>query len=160
MAKNFLKRLGDSIRMDREIDDDAYFQDDPYFDDEPSEIPIHDARDEQPIQQEEVGELAVDVFHTADSIYVKAMTAGVRKADLEIVITREMISISGVRRENMNIPDQDYFYRELYWGAFARTIQLPTEIDIESYHASSENGLLVIKLSKVDKHRAARVKIA
>jgi HSP20 family protein len=108
---------------------------------------------------EEEGELAVDVYHDNGAIIVQAMTAGVRKGDLDISITRETVTIQGTRSEEKRIHDDGYFHRELYWGSFSRTIHLPEEIDVEEAHAKEEHGLLTITLPLIDKDREAKLKV-
>ena len=109
--------------------------------------------------EEEDGELSVDVYQTPNEIIIEAMLAGVKPEDLQISITRDMVTIKGRRDGNTQISDDDYFYRELYWGAFSRSILLPHEIEIESVEAVEKHGLLIIRLPKIDKARQAKVKV-
>jgi len=87
------------------------------------------------------------------------MVAGVRPEDLQITISRDMITIKGKREENRTITDDNYFLQELYWGSFSRTILLPEEIDPEEAEAIEKHGLLVIKLPKIDKEKKTSLKI-
>ncbi len=102
-------------------------------------------------ESEEEGQLTVDVYQTASEIVLKTMVAGVRPEDLDINITRDMVTIKGKREESKEIADEDYFHRELYWGSFSRTVMLPEEIEVEEAEAVERHGLLVIKLPKIDK---------
>ena len=110
-------------------------------------------------EEEEDGELSVDVYQTQKEIIIEAMLAGVKPEDLQISITRDMVTIKGRRDGNTQISDDDYFYRELYWGSFSRSILLPHEIEIESVEAVEKHGLLIVRLPKVDKARQAKVKV-
>ncbi len=110
-------------------------------------------------ENEEEGQLTVDVYQTPAEIVVQTMVAGVRPEDLSITITRDMITIRGKREENRTINQDNYFTKELYWGAFSRTILLPEEIDPEEAEAIEKHGLLVIKLPKVDKGKKTNLKI-
>lgn len=105
------------------------------------------------------GELSVDVYQTADDIIVRAMIPGVRKDDMDISISRDSITIRGNRKEDKNIDDRDFVIRELYWGAFSRTVRLPHEVDIEHAEATENQGLLTIKLPRVDKERQTKLRI-
>jgi HSP20 family protein len=105
------------------------------------------------------GELSVDVYQTPDEIIVKAMIPGVRKDEMDISISRDSITIRGSRKEEKNISEDDYVVRELYWGTFSRTVMLPHEVDIEHAEAVENQGLLTIKLPRVDKERQAKLKI-
>lgn len=105
------------------------------------------------------GELAVDVYQTDDSIFIQAMVAGVPPEALSVSATREMVTIKGRREAPKGIVPENYFYQELYWGAFSRTILLPAEIETEEVEATERRGLLTLKLSKIDKGRIQNVKI-
>ncbi len=105
------------------------------------------------------GELAVDVYQTPTHIIIKAMIAGVRPEDLDVSITRDMVTLRGKRERHTEGTAGDFFFQELYWGSFSRTIVLPQEVEIEEAEATEKHGLLTIKLPKLDKGRQAKLKI-
>jgi HSP20 family protein len=109
--------------------------------------------------EEDVGQLTVDVYQTPEEIVIRTMVAGVRPEDLDINITRDMVSIKGRREDAVEIHEHDFFHKELYWGAFARTISLPEEIDVEEAEAVERHGLLTIKLPKIDKSRQNKLRV-
>ena len=110
-------------------------------------------------EREEEGELAVDVYQTPTHIIIKAMIAGVRPEDLDVSITRDMVTLRGKRERHTEGTVGEFFFSELYWGAFARTVVLPQEIDIEAADAVEKHGLLTLRLPKLDKGRQAKLKI-
>jgi HSP20 family protein len=107
----------------------------------------------------EEGELAVDVYQTPSEIVIKTMVSGVKPEDLNIAITREMVTIKGKRESVREINDDNYFQRELYWGAFSRTILLPAEVEVEEAEAIEKHGLLTIRLPKIDKDKTSSLKV-
>ena len=110
-------------------------------------------------QDEEEGELAIAMHQTPSDIILKTIVAGVRPEDIDISIARDMVTIKGKREESHDVMGEDYFHRELYWGAFSRTVILPTEIDVDEAEALNKNGMLVIRLPKLDKNRQTKLKI-
>ncbi|OGG44307.1 hypothetical protein A2841_02275 [Candidatus Kaiserbacteria bacterium RIFCSPHIGHO2_01_FULL_48_10] len=126
------------------------------FEEEPQ-----DKKTLHPAHTEEVGaaQLTVDVYQTPEDIYIRALVAGVRPEDLDISITRDMVTVQGKRVEQKEVEEDGYVYRELYWGAFARTVVLPAEVDVDSAEASEKHGLLTIRLPKVNKDRQTRLKV-
>jgi HSP20 family molecular chaperone IbpA len=119
----------------------------------------HDGEDEL-IQEDSVdGELPIDVYNKATEIIVKTMVAGIRPENLEIDITRSMVSIKGTRQETAEVEEKDYYHKELYWGTFARSVTLPEEIDVEEAEATEKNGLLTIRLPKIDKAKQNKLKV-
>lgn len=110
-------------------------------------------------EEEKDAELTVDVYQTAEMLVVKAMIAGVRPEDLDVSITRDMVTIRGTREEERVARDEDFFARELFWGSFSRTIDLPEEIDVDEAEAVEKHGLLILKLPKIDKRRQSKLKV-
>jgi HSP20 family molecular chaperone IbpA len=118
-----------------------------------------DAWNNQNEEPEEDGELTVDMYHTPEKIVIRALIAGVSPEDLDIAITRDMVTIKGHREEDREAPDEDYYHHELYWGGFTRTLLLPEEVQIDEAEAKEKHGMLTIVLPKLDKHRSARLKV-
>lgn len=110
-------------------------------------------------EREQDAELAVDVSQTPTEIIIKTMVAGVNPDELDVSISQEMVSIRGARKETYEMSENDYFHKELYWGSFSRTILLPSEVKSEDAIAELRNGLLTIRLPKVDKQRQTKVRI-
>ena len=122
--------------------------------------PVRASESAPELPEEEVdGELAVDVYETPTHILIKAMIAGVRPEDLDVSITRDMVTVRGKRERAVEGNAGDFFFQELYWGSFSRTIVLPQEVEIEEAEATEKHGLLVIKLPKLDKGRHAKLKV-
>ena len=105
------------------------------------------------------GELPVDMYQTDDAIIIRALVAGVSPNELEIAITRDMVTIRGVREEMQETHDDGYFHRELFWGSFSRTLVLPEEVAIDEAEAQEKHGLLEIRLPKLDKHRSTQLRV-
>ena len=113
----------------------------------------------QVVEEETEGQLPVDVYQTPNEIVIRTFVAGVRPDDLNVSISRDMVVIEGSRDERDQLPDSDYFTRELFWGSFSRTILLPQEIDVDMASAGSKDGLLSIILPKLDKTRQTKLKV-
>jgi len=105
------------------------------------------------------GQLTVDVMQTPDEIIIQSTVAGVKPDELDVTITQDMVTIKGSRKKSHEVSSDDYFMRELYWGKFSRSIVLPQEIDEDRAEATLKNGLLTIKLPKLDKNRVQKLKI-
>jgi HSP20 family molecular chaperone IbpA len=157
---SFLERLTGSIKLDAEEDS---FDKDTNVKVGMMDADLHNpeaggAWNEEADASEE-GELPVDMYQTRDAIIIRALVAGVNPEDLDIAITRDMVTLKGERTENQEAPDEDYYHRELFWGSFSRTILLPEEIIIDEAEAKEKHGLLEIILPKLDKERSARLTV-
>lgn len=104
------------------------------------------------------GELPVDVYNHENEIIIKTMVAGMRPENLDIDITRSMVSVKGTRQSS-EVEEKDYYHKELYWGTFARTVTLPEEIDVDDSEATEKNGLLTIRMSKINKAKQNKLKV-
>ena len=157
---SFLERITGSLNPDpskNEVQDDEDSFNDTQDEDsnEYSERPAGQEGDET----EQDGELPIDMYQTRDSIIIRALVAGVSPEDLNISITRDMVTLRGVREEIQEAPNEDYFHRELFWGSFSRSIVLPEEIVIDEAQAKEKHGLLQIILPKLDRGRSARLTV-
>lgn len=125
------------------------------------ETPVHTQHTAVNVFQEEAeeAELTVDVYQTPSEIVVKTMVAGVKPDDLDVAITRDSVTIRGERSEDRTVSNDDYMHRELYWGSFSRTINLPEEIDVDAAEALEKHGVLILRLPKVDRNRQAKIRV-
>jgi HSP20 family protein len=158
---SFLERITGSIKLETS-NDDAFADQDALGGEE---IDIHDEHGQgqqdwqQTPEDDQDGELPVDMYQTRDAIVIRALVAGVNPEDLNISITRDMVTLKGQREEVQEAPDEDYYHRELFWGSFSRSIVLPEEIIIDEAEAREKHGLLEIILPKLDKGRSARLTV-
>jgi len=97
------------------------------------------------------GQLAVDVYQTKDEIIIKSTIAGVKPEDIDISINNDMITVRGKREKDHEVVDDNYFYRECYWGGFSRSIILPCEVKTDKISASMKNGVLTVIMQKATK---------
>ncbi len=105
------------------------------------------------------GQLTVDVYQTPTHIVVLSPMAGVKPDDVDVSINRDMITIRGRREQKNEAGTGDYYYRELFWGAFSRSVLLPQEVDSDHTEASFKAGLLTVKMPKIKKEGVQRVKV-
>lgn len=106
------------------------------------------------------GQLTVDVYQTEDDVVVQSTIAGVDQNDIDITLTNSMVTIKGKRTTPEKIRPSDYYYQELFWGPFSRSIILPEDVDSDNAKASMKNGLLTIRLPKLSKIRTKKIKIS
>ena len=111
------------------------------------------------IEEENEGQLTIDVYQTPAHIVIESTIAGVKPEDLDIDITNESVTIRGKRSRESRIEEDDYIYQECYWGRFSRSIILPQEVDPDNADASMKNGILTIKLPKLERHKAKKLRV-
>ncbi len=108
-----------------------------------------------------VGEegLAVDVYTTDDDVIVKAAVPGVDPEDIDISIVGDTLTIRGEIRSEEEISDENYVRRECRYGAFRRSLVLPTAVEDEAAEAEIENGVLKLILPKSEQVKPKTITI-
>lgn len=94
------------------------------------------------------GQLAVDMYETADKLIVKARTAGIERKDLDVSISDNILSISGVLNGGEDDRATQWHIQECYWGEFSRTIALPVQIKEDGVDAVLKDGVLTVSFEK------------
>mgnify|MGYP002413107807 FL=1 len=105
------------------------------------------------------GALNIDMYQTKDNVIIKSTIAGVRPDDIDITAANDMVTISGSRRREEKISDDDYFYQECYWGGFSRSVIVPVDIDSEQIEADLKDGILTVVVPKAAKAKTKKVKV-
>jgi HSP20 family protein len=173
---SFIERLTGAVPVEDQYDD-TYEQENDAYDERYARRPLHDSRgikkslhtiqniqkepewNEEEEEDDADGQLAVDVYQTPEEIVVRSVVAGIDPNDLHISISRDMVIIKGAREDTSECAEDDFFHKELYWGSFSRTVLLPAEIEVDEGVAKANNGLLTIRLPKIDKEKKKDIKV-
>ena len=105
---------------------------------------------------EPVGKLAVDVAEEDGAYIVKASVPGMKPDDLDVSITDNILTIRGEVKEEKDISEEQYHLRERRYGSFARSITLPTAVEVEGVEATYEDGVLTLNVPKTEEAQAKR----
>jgi len=106
-----------------------------------------------------VGQLALDVHETPEHVIVTAPIAGVKPEDINVVITENLVTIKGERKQDAEISPDAYIAQECYWGEFARDYQLPVAVVGEEAAASLKDGVLRVTIPKLEAKKKKVVKV-
>jgi HSP20 family protein len=100
----------------------------------------------------------VNLYETADGYVLTAELPGVRAEDLEISIEHNRVTLGGQR--SIERPQDASVHRaERASGSFRRTVELPAEVDPDKAEASHRNGVLMLRISKAEKHQPRRIAV-
>jgi HSP20 family protein len=160
----FEEKLNETTTDDFEEDDFSAVEEE---DDEdivappkPSKTPVKkDLSDEEVEEVDAEGQLTIDVYQTNKDIVIKSTIAGVKPEDLDVDINSEMVTIKGKRTQDEEIDVENYYYQECYWGPFSRSIILPVEIVTEKAEATMKNGILTIRLPKMEVAKTRKLQV-
>lgn len=152
-----MARNNDDMLMEDELA--AAFLDDgaSMVEEEQTQVPLNDESEPSDLGGEDdgwdetddfPGQLAVDVYETADKLVVKARTAGIKKSDLDVSISDNILTISGVLSGGEDEQTTRWHIQECYWGEFSRTIALPVQVREDEVEAELKDGVLTISFNK------------
>jgi HSP20 family protein len=71
---------------------------------------------------------------------------GVDPKDVQVSWMDNVLTVKGERKADHDTMGKDYFLRELAYGAFQRTFQLPEGVDVAHVEAKCANGMLEVKI--------------
>jgi len=103
--------------------------------------------------------LAVDMYTTDDAVVVKAAVPGVKPEDIDISLSGNTLTIKGETKAEEEIKEENYIRRERHYGAFSRTLTLPTPVVADEAEAKFENGILTLTLPKVEEAKPKVIKV-
>ena len=104
-------------------------------------------------------DLPVDMYQTDDSVVVKASVPGIKPEEVEVTITGDTLTIKGETRTAEEVKRDNYFRREISYGAFNRSILLPNSLQTDKAEATFENGVLTLTILKAEETKPRQIKI-
>jgi len=101
----------------------------------------------------------VDVIDRDTEVVVKAELPGVKKENLDVTLTDDMLTLRASTREESDKEAGHYHRRELSSGEFVRSVSLPAAVDGSKAKASFKDGLLELTVPKLKAEKRHSVKI-
>lgn len=104
----------------------------------------------------------VDIYDDGKELVLKADLPGMKKEDVDISLSENVLTISGEKRKVEKVEKEKYFRYERSHGSFFRRFELPYDIDTEKIYAHMEDGVLEVKLprTKEAQSRARKISIS
>jgi HSP20 family protein len=103
--------------------------------------------------------LAVDVYETDQDVVVKSSVPGGKPEDIDITITGDTLTIKGETKVEEKVEKANYIRQERRYGAFSRSLTLPTTVVAEQAKAEFENGVLTLTLPKAEEVKPKSIKV-
>jgi HSP20 family protein len=101
----------------------------------------------------------MDIYETKDEVFIWAELAGVEKDNLEVEINSKAVRIHGYRKEIPREPQGTYRLAEIRFGRFERVLYLPSPVDMDVVSSAFVNGLLSIRVAKLQVNQTHRIVI-
>jgi HSP20 family protein len=103
--------------------------------------------------------IPLDVVERDDAFVVKAAIPGVRPEDVEVVVQGERVTVRAQGRSEEERHGDNWLMKEHRSGSFQRTVTLPASVSSENAEARIENGILTLRLPKLQEARPRRINI-
>ena len=92
----------------------------------------------------------LDISEVNDHIKITAELPGLEREDVNVNLVDDVLTISGEKKKEMEEEGENYYRAERTYGAFERSIRMPSEIDADDVDAVFEKGVLTITLPKTE----------
>jgi HSP20 family protein len=99
---------------------------------------------------------AVDMFEEGGELIIRAELAGIKREDIRVELSGNMLTLSGEKRSEEKVERKDYYRVEQAYGTFSRTLELPEGVNLEEVKAQYNDGLLEIRIPKTAETKKAR----
>jgi len=100
-----------------------------------------------------------DIYETENEIVVKAEIPGVKKEDVKLSMLDDVLTLTGERKFEEETKKENYVRVERGYGSFTRSFTLPPSVDAQKISAEFKDGLLEIKLPKLEQAKPKEVEI-
>jgi HSP20 family protein len=102
---------------------------------------------------------AVDIFEKNDEVNLVAELPGLTKEDVDISIENGTLTISGEKKRESEVKDDNFHRVERAYGRFQRSFALPSAIDPKKVKAVFKDGILTVNLGKKEEAKPKKVEI-
>jgi HSP20 family protein len=102
---------------------------------------------------------ALDVEETDDAVIVRAELPGMQPEDFTVEATADRLTIRGEKRLEREHRGRSFYRLERRYGAFVRTVPLPSQVNPDRVEASYSDGVLTVTLPKTEAAKARRIDV-
>jgi len=101
----------------------------------------------------------IDVSETEDKVMVKAVLPGMKAEDVDITVSEDVLTIKGEKKHEDTTENENFYLKEIRYGAFSRSIPLPGNVKYEDAEADFDDGILTVTLPKAEVAKPKSIRI-
>ncbi len=90
----------------------------------------------------------VDVAESDEQVQISVELPGMDEQDIDVSLSRDVLTISGEKKEEVEDRGKNYYRMERSYGSFRRSIPLPCEVEADKTEAAYKKGVLTVTLPK------------
>ena len=109
--------------------------------------------------QDGTASFPIDVSETEDEYVVRASLPGVKPEEVQITVHGDTLTIRGESKAEEEGKGEHWHLRERRFGAFERSLTLPTPVNPDRAQARYEHGVLTLTLPKAEAAKPRQIKI-
>ena len=102
---------------------------------------------------------SLDVVDREAEVLVRVEIPGIDKKDINVSLTDSVLTIKGQTSKEEKEEKGDYYRNEISSASFARSITVPTNVDITKSVANLKDGILEIKLPKAESSQRRNITV-
>ena len=102
---------------------------------------------------------ALDLSETPDGYLVEVAAPGLKPEDVQITLENNILMIKGELRQESQDKQRNFHRVERRYGAFQRTITLPSTVKSDAIKAELTNGVLRLDIPKAEEVKPRRIDV-
>ncbi len=101
----------------------------------------------------------VDIHETKEGFQLMVELPGVKQEDIQVSIEGDTLTLTGERKRETEVKEDQYHRIERSYGRFERSILLPSVVDAGRVKATYRDGVLEIQLPKKEEAKPKAIKV-
>ena len=101
----------------------------------------------------------VNIKDTKDNVILSFELPGMEKKDIKVVVKDGNLIVSGQREFRQEEKDDTFIRSEIRTGKFCRSFSLPETVNAESVGADYKNGILEVRLGKLEEVKPKEIEV-
>jgi HSP20 family molecular chaperone IbpA len=102
---------------------------------------------------------AIDVAEHENEFVLLAEMPGVKKEDLKLTVENNALTLSGMRKPYEIPQDARVLLNEVRVRDFSRSIEFPSDVEVDKIAAELQNGLLRVVLPKAEEAKPKQIEV-
>jgi len=108
-----------------------------------------------------LGEMTpVDLKETDDGYSIKVELPGLEKDDVKISLEQNVLTLSGEKKDEETKENESFHRKEIRYGWFERSFNLPGDVDGNKIKARMKKGVLTIQIPKKASAKPKKIPIS
>lgn len=100
-----------------------------------------------------------DTYEAGDALVVVVEIPGIDRNDVSLEVEGSRMTVRGERTAPSGLDPARIVRQERVYGPFERVFDLPTDVDVERITAEQRNGVLMVRLPRIDRGKGPRIQI-